>query len=243
MRLTINMQTQSLGQNLAPTSRHGPQSDHWRDAALLEYNTLIENRTWETVNLPEGQKAIGSGWVFKVKHNQDGSIERFKARLVAKGYSQRPGLDYNESFAPTFQPATLCIIMALAAVEDLELCSVDITSAKQPEGFHIGSSSKVCRLRKSLYGLKQSARQWNKKLHSVVIELGFKRIVGVAVERNRSTRTLKLHQHQFILDLLEKYAMSDCKPVQTPLPPKQVLSHSMSPSTQEEKDIMSEVPY
>ena len=108
---------------------HGDQSDHWREAATLEYNTLVDNETWEVVDLPLGEKAIGSGWVFKVKHNQDGSIERFKARLVAKGYSQCPGLDYNESFAPTFRPATLCIIMALAAVEDLELHSVDITSA------------------------------------------------------------------------------------------------------------------
>ena len=91
---------------------HGPQSDHWRDAAFLEYNTLVENGTWEIVDLPEGQKAIESGWVFKVKHNQDGSFEHFKARLVAKGYSQRPGL-YNESFAPIFRPATLRIIMAL----------------------------------------------------------------------------------------------------------------------------------
>ena len=283
----------------------GSQSDRWRDAALLEYNTLVGNGTWEIVDLPEGQKAIGSGWVFS-------SIERFKARLVAKGYSQRPGLDYNESFAPTFRPATLRIIMALAATEDLELRSVDITSAftngdldeeiymKQPEGFHIGSSHQVCRLRKSLYGLKQSARQWNKKLHSVLTELGFSRIesdrsvyiysngevriivpiyidditlaskspaaidkyvqllsqhfkcrdlgptrflLGVAVERDRPTHTIKLHQHQFILDLLEKYGMSDCKPVQTPLPPKLVLSHSMSPSSQEEKDLMSEVPY
>ena len=135
---------------------HEPQSDHWRDAALLEYNTLVENGTWEIVDLPQRQKAVGSDWVFKVKQNQDGSIECFKTHLVAKDYSQHPGLDYNESFAPTFHPATLCIIMALAAVEELELCSVDITSAftngdldeeiymKQPEGFHIGSSTKVC---------------------------------------------------------------------------------------------------
>jgi len=291
---------------------HGSQSDHWRDAALLEYNTLVENETWKIVDLPHGQKAVGSGWVFKVKQNQDGSIEHFKARLVAKGYSQRSGLDYNESFAPTFRPATLHIIMALAAVEDLELCSVDITSAfingdldeeiymKQPEGFHIGFSTKVCRLHKSLYGLKQSACQWNKKLHSVLTEMGFSHIesdqsvyvycneevriivpiyidditlaskspaaidkyvqllsqhfkcrdlgptcflLGVVVERDHSTHTLKLHQHQFILELLEKYGMSDCKPVQTPLPPKLALSHSMSPSTQKEKDLMSEVPY
>ena len=148
----------------------------------------MENGTWDIVDLPEGKKAIGCGWVFKVKHNSDGSIERFKARIVAKGYSQRPGVDYNESFAPTFRPATLRLILALAAVEDLELRSIDISSAfingdldeeiymKQPEGFHIGGAHKVCRLKKSLYGLKQAARQWNKKLHSVLVDLGFKRI-------------------------------------------------------------------
>jgi transposase InsO family protein len=290
----------------------GEHSERWREATTKEYNTLVENGTWEIVDLPEGEKAIGSGWVFRVKHHEDGSIERFKARIVAKGYSQRPGLDYNESFAPTFRPATLRIIMALTAIEDLELRSVDITSAftngdldeeiymKQPEGFHIGGPNQVCRLRKSLYGLKQSARQWNKKLHSALTEMGFKRIesdrsvyiysneevriivpiyidditfaskssaaidkyvsllsqhfkcrdlghtrflLGVAIERDRPTRTLKLHQRQFILDLLNKFGMSDCKPVLTPLPPKLVLSHTMSPSTQEDIDFMSQVPY
>src|SRR5258708_34426089 len=99
----------------------GSQSDRWRDAALLEYNTLVGNGTWEIVDLPEGQEAIGSGWVFKVKHNQDGSIDRFKARLVAKGYSQRPELDSIEKFTPTLRPATLGIIMCLAPPNDLEL--------------------------------------------------------------------------------------------------------------------------
>jgi len=148
---------------------HGDQADGWREAATLEYNTLVETGTFEIMDLFTDQKAIGSGWVFQVKQNADGSIERLKARIVTKGYSQRPGLDYNESFAPTFHPATLRIIMAMAAVEDLELRSVHITSAftngdlddeiymNQPEGFHIGGPNKVCRLRKSLYGLKQSA--------------------------------------------------------------------------------------
>lgn len=171
---------------------------------------------------------------------------------------------------------------------------------KQPEGFHIGGPNMVCRLKKSLYGLKQSARQWNKKLHSVFTEMGFKRIesdrsvyiysngevwiiipvyidditfasksstaidkyvhilsthfkirdlgptrflLGVGIDRDRSTHTLTLHQHQFILDLLEKYNMADCNPVSTPLPPGLTLSCSMAPTTQEEKDLMSQVPY
>ena len=96
----------------------GDDADKWQDAVNAEYNTLLQHGTWELVELPPGEKAIGSGWVFKVKRNADGSIERYKARLVAKGYSQHPGIDYNKVFAPMFRPATLCLILALAAMED-----------------------------------------------------------------------------------------------------------------------------
>jgi len=289
-----------------------PQANLWHEAATLEYNTLVENNTWEIVELPPGKKAIGSGWVLRVKNNSDGTIEHFKGRIVAKGFSQRPGIDFNEVFAPTFRPATLRLVVAITAIEDMELRSVDITSAfvngdldeeiymKQPEGFHIGGPNMVCRLKKSLYGLKQSACQWNKKLDSVLTGMGFKCIesdrsvyiysndevkifvpiyidditfasksgasiekyiqilsthfkcrdlgpthflLGIAINRNRSTRTITLHQRQFAIDLLEKYGMSDCSPVHSPLPPKVELSHSMAPSTQEEEDFMSKVPY
>ena len=288
------------------------QAPQWRDAATLEYNTLVGNDTWEIVKLPPGAKVIDSGWVFKVKMNADGSVERFKGRIVAKGYSQRPGIDFTDTFAHTLHPATLRFTIAVVTIEDWELRSVDITSAftngeleediymRQPEGFHIGGPDMVCKLKKSLYGLKQAARQWNKKLHSVLTEMGFKRIesdcsvyiycndevkiivpiyidditfaskspsaidkyvkilsqhlkcrdlgptqflLGVAIDRNCSTRTTTLHQHQFTIDLLEKYGMSDCKPVQTPLPHKIALSHDMGPTTEEEKEFMSKVPY
>jgi hypothetical protein len=107
---------------------------------------------------------------------------------VAKGYSQRPGFDYTEVFAPTFQQSSLRLILALSAIEDLELHSVDISSAflngdldeeiymKQPEGFHEGGPNHVCKLKKSLYGLKQAARQWNKKLHATLQSMGFKHL-------------------------------------------------------------------
>ena len=108
---------------------HVQQSEGWQEAATLKYNTLVETGTFEIIDLPVGQKAIESGWVFRVKHNADGSIERLKARIGAKGYSQHLGLDTNKSFVPTFSPATLRIIMAMAAIADLELCSVAITSA------------------------------------------------------------------------------------------------------------------
>ena len=138
-------------------------ADKWSEAAKAKYFTLSGNHTWELVDLPPGAKAIGCGWVFKVKCTTSGSVERYKARIVATGYSQRLGVNYTEVFAPTFCPATLRMILALSAVNDLELCSVDISAAftngdldediymQQPEGFHKGRSNKVFRLQKSLY--------------------------------------------------------------------------------------------
>ncbi|KAL7278120.1 hypothetical protein ACG7TL_008091 [Trametes sanguinea] len=169
---------------LAPEER-----DRWLRAAQDEIQSLVENQTFELVQLPPGRKAIGSRWVFRVKRNADGSIERYKGRLVAKGFSQRPGFDYNETFAPTPKWASIRAILALAALEDLELESVDISSAylngelkeevymKQPEGFEEKSPDWVWRLRKSLYGLKQAGRCWHEKLHEVLTKLGFDRLV------------------------------------------------------------------
>ena len=86
---------------------NGPNGLHWKRAAEEEINTLVANGTWEIVDRPPDVKPLRSGWVFKVKMNPDGSIERYKGRLVAKGCSQRPGVDFNEVFAPTFCPASL----------------------------------------------------------------------------------------------------------------------------------------
>ncbi|CDO76041.1 hypothetical protein BN946_scf184948.g1 [Trametes cinnabarina] len=169
---------------LAPEER-----DRWLRAAQDEIQSLVENQTFELVQLPPGRKAIGSRWVFRVKRNADGSIERYKGRLVAKGFSQRPGFDYNETFAPTPKWASIRAILALAALEDLELESVDISSAylngelkeevymKQPEGFEEKSPDWVWHLLKSLYGLKQAGRCWHEKLHEVLTKLGFDRLV------------------------------------------------------------------
>lgn len=119
----------------------------WWEAALSEIQSLVENGTFELVELPRGVKAIGSRWVFKVKRNTDGSIERYKACLVAQGFSQRPESDYHETFAPTPRWAALRAVLVLAAFEDLYLESVDISSTflngtlketvfiRQPEGF------------------------------------------------------------------------------------------------------------
>jgi hypothetical protein len=147
-----------------------------------------QNGTWEIVKLPPGKRAIGSRWFMKVKYNADGSLDRYKARLVAKGYSQRPGFDFKETFAPTVRYSTIRIILAIAALEDLELRSIDISHAylnghleeeiymQQPEGFEVGGPEFVCKLNKSLYGLKQAGRVWNKTLRSVLSSIGFQQV-------------------------------------------------------------------
>ena len=165
-----------------------PDAELWQQAAEEEINSLNANGTWDIVPLPKDRKAIGSRWVFKIKRNADGSIERYKARVVAKGFSQRPGLDYIEVFAPTFRMASIRTIIALAAKHDYILHSIDISSAflngnleeeiymEQPPGFIQFGPEFVCKLKKSLYGLKQSARQWNKKLNATLFNLGYKRL-------------------------------------------------------------------
>ena len=164
-------------------------AEQWNAAMLAEFNWHLENGTWEVVELPDGQKAIGSKWVYKKKYNADGTLERYKARVVAKGFNQRPGQDYFETFASTMRQATVRIVLALAAIEDMELRSVDISYAftnsdidveiymEEPDGFKTKQGGKkiVYRLNKSLYGLKQSSRLWGETLEKVLVKLGFKK--------------------------------------------------------------------
>jgi hypothetical protein len=167
----------------------GPDADKWYEAAAVEMQAHLDNGTWKLVKLPAGRKAIGSKWVLKIKRNADGSIERYKARLVAQGFSQRPGVDFTETFAPTTKWAALRSIFALAAFEDLEFESVDISNAylngelkdvevymKQPEGFEVKDSSWAAKLQKGLYGMKQGGRCWYEKLDEVLQREGFRRL-------------------------------------------------------------------
>jgi hypothetical protein len=149
----------------------------WKAAMDAEIKSLSQHKTWELVDLPPGKKMIGSRWLFKVKLNADGSINKFKARLVAQGFTHQFGVDFNETFAPVAKQTTVRTVLSIAAGENLDAEQVDVDTAflfapiedelyiKQPDGYEDKTHpSKVCRLLKSLYGTKQAARQWNKTL-------------------------------------------------------------------------------
>ena len=290
-----------------------PDAEKWHNAALEEFSALLETGTFEPVQLPPGRKAIGCRWVFKLKRKADGSIDRYKARLVAKGFAQRPGLDFGQVFAPTARWAALRAIFALAALEDMEMYSLDISNAflngeldhevymQQPEGFtnHYGTGF-VLKLNRALYGLKQAGHQWHKKLDSVMSAMEFKLVqcdnsiwvykrdqthiivpvyvndmtvvckspaeytsivselkqhfklkelgpssllLAVAIGRDRSKRLLTLSQQQFIEDVLERFGMSDCHPVTTPLDSGARLSKEQAPRDDAEQKQMQTRPY
>jgi len=149
-----------------------------------EIEALNNNNTWDLVDLPAGKKAISSKWVYKVKLKSDGTLERFKARLVIRGFTQHYGVDYQEVFSPMVKMTTIRSIIALAASKNWHLSQLDVNNAflygdldeevymEVPKGIP-NPSNKVCKLRKSLYGLKQANRQWFSKLSQTLISLGY----------------------------------------------------------------------
>ncbi|KAL4562118.1 hypothetical protein LXL04_034312 [Taraxacum kok-saghyz] len=158
----------------------------WKKAVLEEMSALKQNQTWSIVDLPHGKQTVGCKWVFNVKYRADGAIERFKARLVAKGFTQTYGIDYTETFAPVAKLNTVRILLSLAANLDWSIHQLDIKNAFlngkleeevymcQPPGFEEQSGSNpVCRLNKSLYGLKQSPRAWFERFSGVIKKSGF----------------------------------------------------------------------
>uniref|UniRef100_A0A2N9G0L4 Integrase catalytic domain-containing protein n=1 Tax=Fagus sylvatica TaxID=28930 RepID=A0A2N9G0L4_FAGSY len=164
------------------------ESELWYNAMKEEMNSMKSNGVWDLVELPNGVKAIGCKWVFKTKKDSLGNIERYKARLVAKGFTQKEGIDYTETFSPVSKKDSLRVILALVAHFDLELQQMDVKTVffngdleeevyiKQPEGFPSSDGEQlVCKLKKSIYGLKQASRQWSAQdltLHLLVGMLG-----------------------------------------------------------------------
>ncbi|CAL2255213.1 unnamed protein product [Prunus armeniaca] len=184
------------------------------DAMNVEMDALNNNKTWDLVPLPQGKKVVGCRWVFTLKHKADGSIDRYKARLVAKGYTQTYGVDYLEIFAPVAKLNTMHVLLSLAANHDWPLLQFDVKNAflhgdlneeidmDLPPGIPVTSKKGVvCKLRKSLYGLKQSPRAWFGRFVAPMKKFGN--------AQNNSDHTLFLKRHK-------ETGMLDCKPIDTP---------------------------
>ncbi len=151
-----------------------------------EMKSLRKYEVWELVEPPFGRKVVGSKWVYKIKRDGDGRIERYKARLVAQGYTQTKGADQDETFSPVVRMESLRMIVGLAAKHTLKLHQLDVTTAflngqlqeevymEQPDGFIAEGQEKLaCKLRRSIYGLKQNPRCWNTTLDAYMKEIGF----------------------------------------------------------------------
>ena len=266
---------------------NGPDNEQWKRALDNEYSSHIKNNTWTLTNLPKGHKAIDCRWVFKVKYKADGSVERHKARLVAKGCSQKPGLDYEETFSPVGKYTSIRTLLAIANQLNLEVHQMDVSTAflngkleeeiymSQPEGYvKEGKEELVCKLNKSIYGLKQSSRCWFNTIDEFLENSGYTKsssdpciyikregeditlialyvddliparnsksmllrekaalrqrfemkdlgevhyCLGIQVERDKDNKRMRLHQAQYLANLLGKFGMQDCKPAATPV--------------------------
>ncbi|KAH9743690.1 hypothetical protein KPL70_003387 [Citrus sinensis] len=160
--------------------------EFWKKAMNQEMESMYSNKVWELVEAPKGVKHIGCKWIYKRKRGVDGRVETFKARLVAKGFTQKEGIDYEETFSPVGMLKSIRILLSIAAVLDYEIWQMDVKTAflnghleeniymHQPDGFiQRGQEHMVCKLQRSIYGLKQASRSWNIRFDQAIKSLGF----------------------------------------------------------------------
>ncbi|KAK8613675.1 hypothetical protein V6N13_101432 [Hibiscus sabdariffa] len=290
-----------------------PDSEKWLEAMRSEMDSMSENQVWTLVEQPEGIKPIGCKWVFKKKTNMDGNVQTYKGRLVAKGFRQIHGVDYDETFSLVAMIKSIRILLAVAAFHDYEIWQMDVKTAflngkleedvymTQPEGFVTPEDAgKVCKLQRSIYGLKQASRSWNLRFNEAIQEFGFIRnedepcvykkfsgsivsflvlyvddilligndiptlqsiktwlsscfsmkdlgeaayILGVKIYRDRSRRLLGLSQSTYIDKVLKRFSMEESKRGFLPMRHGISLSKEMCPSTPQERERMSQIPY
>ncbi|KAG3122720.1 Retrovirus-related Pol polyprotein from transposon TNT 1-94 [Phytophthora cactorum] len=164
---------------------NGPDQVHWRKAIRAELESMRLRGVFRAAKLPNGQRAIGTKWVFKIKRKADGSIEKYKARLVAKGFKQKYGIDYTETFSPVVKYVTLRMIIAIAKYFGWPLDQLDVVTAflygimkelvfcAVPEGVDLDGDFDCLELVKAIYGLKQASRVWNETFDEFVCSIGF----------------------------------------------------------------------
>jgi hypothetical protein len=157
--------------------------NNWKKAMDVDYDALMRNKTWHLVP----PNIVDCKWVYKIKRKSDGSLDRYKAHLVAKGFKQQYGVNYEETFSPVVKLATIRVILSLAMARGCSMRQLDVQNAflhdfleedvyiRQPPRYEdITQPNYICKLNKSLYGLKQALRAWYARLSNKLLQLGFK---------------------------------------------------------------------
>ncbi|KAJ3705098.1 hypothetical protein LUZ61_008803 [Rhynchospora tenuis] len=196
------------GENISFEEASGDSK--WRAAMEEEIRAIEKNNTWELANLPEGQKAIGVKWVYKIKKNHKGEVEKYKARLVAKGYKQQAGIDYEEVFAPVARMETIRLLISLAAQAKWKIHQMDVKSAflngeleeevyvEQPPG-------------KMIENFKRAMKE-----DFEMTDLGLMTYF-LGIEVKQGNNGIFISQENYAKEILKRFKMSDCKPVSTPM--------------------------
>lgn len=157
-----------------------PDKDDWSSAMNAEFESMNKNQVWTLVDKPTGVNIVSNRWIFVIKKKPNEDIDRYRARLVARGYSQDPGFDYHETYAPVAYMPTIRLLFAYAASRRLQIAGFDDKTAflcgHLDETIYMDKkdNSKVCLLHGSIYGLKQSPRQWNVRFTNFILSLNLK---------------------------------------------------------------------
>jgi hypothetical protein len=159
---------------------------NWLEAMTEEYRALLGNDTWDLVPPPRNSNIVSGKWVFCHKLKPDGSLDPYKARWVLRGFSQEQGVDFDETFSPVVKPAMVCVVLSIALSLKWETRQLDVKNAflhgkiakavysRQPTGFIDSTHPEhVCRLNRSLYGLKKAPRAWYQRFTTFITSIGF----------------------------------------------------------------------
>jgi hypothetical protein len=162
------------------------QKKEWVDSMIEEYQSIVKNNVWEVIPIPTNKDVVSSKWIYKIKNAIDESIEKHKAGFLARGFSQKEGIDYEETFSLVSRYTSIRTIIALAAKMKWKLHQMDVKTTflndvieeevyiEQPQGFEVEyRKTHVCRLKKSTCGLKQAPRAWYGRIDGFLTRLGF----------------------------------------------------------------------
>ena len=160
----------------------------WKEAIDHEYKSLKLTRTWRTVDCPPSRNVISCWWVFRLKRKANGSVDKYKVRLVTCGFTQVPGLDYTDTYAPVARLASFRTILVLAACQDWNIDAFNFNSAylngelgedkeiymEEPPRYKTSREDSVKHLQKAIYGLKQAGQKWYDALTCILTNIGFR---------------------------------------------------------------------